>query len=236
MAVVPDYTDARPANYATLISSFIRHATAPRCLDHGGGNGRLTALLREGGVYGSSWDPMDGRRLAVWLIRSRHCLRGAGAHTRTSDDHGAGARITHPVRRDAVFDVVDRSFATACNGPLVHRPRNGHVTIFTTQTLQMLFGTSGIGCITLIGIFIWRSRRRRTGSRSRREWKAGLVNVGQPALNCRLPDRQPQATSFSANAGSAMRPSGLTLNHAAYSAGRNTSVSTVPTIVPPIRV
>lgn len=163
VAVVPDYTNARPANYATLISSFIRHATTPRCLAHGGGNGRLTALLREGGVYGYSWDPMDGRRLAVWLIRSRHCLRGAGAHTRTSDDHGAGAQITQPVRRNAVFDVVDRSFATACNGPLVHRLRNGHVTIFTTQSLHMFFGTSCIGCrrITLIRIFIRRSRIRR---------------------------------------------------------------------------
>ena len=57
--VDPDYIDSRPAGNAAFILDFIKKGHGLRCLDYGGGNGKLTSLLREGGVDGHSWDPMD---------------------------------------------------------------------------------------------------------------------------------------------------------------------------------
>jgi hypothetical protein len=57
--VDPDYIDSRPAGNAAFILDFIKKGHALRCLDYGGGNGRLMSLLREGGVDAHSWDPMD---------------------------------------------------------------------------------------------------------------------------------------------------------------------------------
>ena len=57
--VDPDYIDSRPAGNAAFILDFIKKGHDLRCLDYGGGNGKLTSLLRERGVDGHSWDPMD---------------------------------------------------------------------------------------------------------------------------------------------------------------------------------
>jgi len=50
--VEPDHIDTRPAGNAVFILDFIKKGHPLRCLDYGGGNGKLTSLLREGGVDG----------------------------------------------------------------------------------------------------------------------------------------------------------------------------------------
>jgi 2-polyprenyl-3-methyl-5-hydroxy-6-metoxy-1,4-benzoquinol methylase len=145
VAVDPDYIDARPVSNADLISNFIQNATALRCLDYGGGNGRLTALLRERGVDGYSWDPMgqDGVRVPAGsfdLVTAFEVLEHTPEPLTTVEQ---------------ALGLLDRCgvmlFSTLTIDHLPPRamdfwyiaPRNGHITIHTTQSLQILFATFG---------------------------------------------------------------------------------------------
>jgi SAM-dependent methyltransferase len=145
VAVDPDYIDIRPANHAVLISNFIRNANAPRCLDYGGGNGRLTALLREGGVDGTSWDPMDNEEEGLPsgsfdLVTAFEVLEHTPEPV-TTVEQALGLLGRRGVMLFSTL-TIDHLPPRAMDYWYI-APRNGHITIYTTQSLQILFGAFG---------------------------------------------------------------------------------------------
>ncbi|MEA3126124.1 MAG: hypothetical protein QOD67_3143 [Caballeronia sp.] len=143
--VDPDYADVRPTNNATLVFNFIQKGQSPKCLDYGGGNGKLTALLREGQVDASSWDPMaEDEEMppsgSFDFVSAFEVLE----HTPqplTSVQQALGLLK----RRGVVL------FSTLTIDALPPRaidhwyiaPRNGHITIHTRQSLHTMFAKFG---------------------------------------------------------------------------------------------
>jgi SAM-dependent methyltransferase len=143
--VDPDYIDSRPANFAALVADFIKAARGLKCLDYGGGNGRLTALLRERGIDGTSWDPMgeDGDTPPAGpfdFISAFEVL-----------EHTPEPAATVGQALDMLAQGGVMLFSTLTIDALPPRsmdfwyiaPRNGHITVYTRKSLQTLFGGFG---------------------------------------------------------------------------------------------
>lgn len=148
--VDPDYLEARPAaNAQLLIEQFGAFKGMIRHLDYGGGNGRLSQLLTADGWDSSSYDPFsenltapDGKydlitvfevfehvsqinelleQLCVWLDDPGMIFFS----TLASDEDVA------PGRR------LDWWYAA---------PRNGHISLFSTKSLELLGFSAGLQC------------------------------------------------------------------------------------------
>ncbi|HEY4354033.1 MAG TPA: class I SAM-dependent methyltransferase, partial [Paraburkholderia sp.] len=145
VVVDPDYIYGRPANNVLLISDFIRNAIAPRCIDYGGGNGQLAALLRERGVDGYSWDPMGDDENkppsgSFDLVTAFEVLEHTPAPVATVEQalgflNGRGAMLFSTLTIDHLPPRAMDFWYIA--------PRNGHITIYTQQSLQSLFARFG---------------------------------------------------------------------------------------------
>ncbi|WP_345814691.1 class I SAM-dependent methyltransferase [Paraburkholderia sp. PREW-6R] len=143
--VDPDYADARPSANAALVADFVHHAAALKCLDYGGGNGRLAALLRERGVDGYSWDLMrddeaEPPEHAFDLVTAFEVLEHTPQPLTTVRQalallNSRGVMLFSTVTIDALPQRAMDYWYIA--------PRNGHITIHTTRSLQILFATCG---------------------------------------------------------------------------------------------
>jgi hypothetical protein len=143
--VDPDYIDTRPANNASLVLDFIGKNPAVRCLDYGGGNGGLASRLRDRGVDGHSWDPM-GEQGNVPPQGVFDVVTAFEVMEHTPD----------PLEtvRQALGLLGERGvllFSTMIIDQVPPRvmdfwyiaPRNGHITIYTSASLQTVFGRFG---------------------------------------------------------------------------------------------
>jgi SAM-dependent methyltransferase len=142
--VDPDYIDTRPAGNAVFILDFIKKGHALRCLDYGGGNGKLTSLLREGGVDGHSWDPMGEGGAppsgSFDFISAFEVLEHAPEPLATIQQalgllNGRGVLLFSTLTIDHVSPRGMDNWYIA--------PRNGHVTLYTRRSLQTMF--AGVG-------------------------------------------------------------------------------------------
>jgi SAM-dependent methyltransferase len=141
----PDYVDSRPTGNAAFILNFVKKGKDLKCLDYGGGNGKLAGLLREGGLDAQSWDPMDAA--------------GTPPPAERFDFMSAFEVLEHtpdPVAtvREAVGMLGSRGvllFSTLTVDHVPARgmdnwyiaPRNGHITLYTRHALDTLFAQEG---------------------------------------------------------------------------------------------
>jgi len=141
----PDYVDARPASNAAFILDFVKKGKDLKCLDYGGGNGKLAGLLRKDGLDAHSWDPMDAAH--------------APPPSDSFDFVSAFEVLEHtpePVAtvREALGLLGPRGvllFSTLTIDHVPPRgmdhwyiaPRNGHITIYTRRALDTLFAQEG---------------------------------------------------------------------------------------------
>jgi SAM-dependent methyltransferase len=142
--VDPDYIDSRPAGNAAFILDFIKKGHGLRCLDYGGGNGKLTSLLRKGGVDGHSWDPMDEERVppsgSFDFISAFEVLEHTPEPLATVQEalgllNGRGVLLFSTLTIDHVSPRGMDNWYIA--------PRNGHITLYTRRSLQTMFAGSG---------------------------------------------------------------------------------------------
>src|SRR5471032_796729 len=129
---------------AAFILDFIKKGHEFRCLDYGGGNGRLTSLLREGGVDGHSWDPMDEEAVppsgSFDFISAFEVLEHTPEPLATVQEalgllNERGVLLFSTLTIDHVPPRGMDNWYIA--------PRNGHITLYTRRSLQTMF--AGLG-------------------------------------------------------------------------------------------
>ncbi|MFM0501129.1 class I SAM-dependent methyltransferase [Paraburkholderia caffeinilytica] len=141
----PDYIEARPDANVGMVAKLIARGDGLRCLDYGGGNGRLAARLRERGVDAHSWDPMEQGDAepepnAFDLVTAFEVL-----------EHTPEPRVTVASALGILKPHGVMMFSTLAIDTLPPRamdhwyiaPRNGHITIHTCRSLDALFEPFG---------------------------------------------------------------------------------------------
>jgi tetratricopeptide (TPR) repeat protein len=153
-SVDPDYAVVRPAGSAAFIGSMLGAASrGMEVLDYGGGNGALAGLLcRDHGMRAVSYDPFDpaSQGLPARRFPFVTCFEVL--------EHSPDPRAT--IR--AIADLVEEGgfvlFSTLVQPADFDRqgmdwwylaPRNGHVTLFSAQSLKAVWAEVGFGVASL---------------------------------------------------------------------------------------
>jgi SAM-dependent methyltransferase len=141
----PEYIDTRPTGNAAFILDFIKKGKDLKCLDYGGGNGKLAGLLREGGLDAQSWDPMDAPETP--LPSESFDFISAFEVLEHTPEPVATAR--QALGRLGPRGVLMFSTLTIDHVPprgmdnWYIAPRNGHITLYTRRALDTLFQREG---------------------------------------------------------------------------------------------
>jgi 2-polyprenyl-6-hydroxyphenyl methylase/3-demethylubiquinone-9 3-methyltransferase len=151
-AMDPEYRETRPARMARMVSAaFAASREGLRVLDYGGGDGLLASLLRDAAFDAESWDPfVEGgappdRRYD--LITCFEVLE------HVPDPHGTAAAIAGLLSPGGMLlfstllqppDIAAQSMGWWYIGP-----RNGHVSLFSAESLSRLWAALGMRMDTL---------------------------------------------------------------------------------------
>jgi hypothetical protein len=140
--VDPDFVEVRPSLNAKAIGlAFAASRSAIRILDYGGGNGRMAELLREQGFSATTYDPFSIHNqlpscrfdLVTCLEVAEHApfpaQTIASMNSLLSED---GAILFSTLLQPDNFDALGLNWWYV-------GPRNGHVSLYTSETLTRLF-------------------------------------------------------------------------------------------------
>ncbi|MCC8393252.1 class I SAM-dependent methyltransferase [Paraburkholderia sp. MMS20-SJTR3] len=148
VCVDPDYVSVRPEENSEVTKRFCRENRSLKILDYGGGNGHCSRRLEAQGFDAKSWDPMDFNAekpigLRVDLVTAFEVME----HTPTPIETLAEASSF--LKDDGVMffstlaiDQVPNSSVSVQHWYVA--PRNGHITIFTQKSLDILAKKCGL--------------------------------------------------------------------------------------------
>ena len=139
--VDPDYIEARPTGNAKMVYDFIKANTSIRLLDYGGGNALQARLLRDKQINCDSWDPLVPSEFFPQssyydLITAFEVLE----HTPTPVE--TTKQILQFLKENGAFLFSTLTIDGLPDGGIGFwyiSPRNGHVTIYTQKSLDVLF-------------------------------------------------------------------------------------------------
>lgn len=137
----PDYVNARPRSNAAQMAK----AIGPRRhLDYGGGNGLMAKLLRESGFDSTSFDPMDedGNEADLGTF---DVITAFEVFEHTPDPRSLMKYIGTLLRPGGVV-YFSTLLSDVVKEPLKWwylAPRNGHISLFTRRSLQILAARNG---------------------------------------------------------------------------------------------
>ena len=142
VVVDPDFVEVRPSLNAQAIGlAFAASRSEIRILDYGGGNGRMAELLREQGFSAATYDPFSVHNelpscrfdLVTCLEVAEHApfptQTIASINSLLNED---GAILFSTLLQPDNFDVLGLNWWYV-------GPRNGHVSLYTSETLTRLF-------------------------------------------------------------------------------------------------
>lgn len=153
-AIDPGHISERPSHNAALVASFCRDRKSLAILDYGGGNGYMARRLSDMGYSNvESWDPMGAdatkpEKGRMDLVTSFEVME----HTPTPFETFREAAALLKPDGVMLFSTVciDREEDQSVQNWYVC-PRNGHVTIHTTRSLQLLAQECGMKLLHLSG-------------------------------------------------------------------------------------
>jgi Methyltransferase domain len=147
IAVDPDFVELRPAGNARLIAgSFPDAKTSIQILDYGGGNGVLAARLREAGFSAETYDPYSSlNQLPSQRFDMVTCFEVL-EHVPTPQETIATMVSLLKQPGAILFStlVQPKDFAAIGLNWWYAGPRNGHVSLYSTQALALLFHAHGM--------------------------------------------------------------------------------------------
>src|SRR5580692_5710694 len=140
--VDPDYMEVRPANNAKVIErAFAGSRGTISILDYGGGNGLLAARLKENGFRAATYDPFSVFSArpegAFNLITCFEVMEHSPFPDRTVAEMAGllaeeGAIFFSTLTQPANFGEMGLQWWYVA-------PRNGHVSLYSPRSLQILF-------------------------------------------------------------------------------------------------
>ncbi len=147
IVVDPDFVELRPAGNARLIAaSFPNAQTMIQILDYGGGNGVLASRLRDAGFSAATYDPYSSfNSLPAEKFDLVTCFEVL-EHVPTPQDTIATMVSLLKQPGGILFStlVQPKEFSTGGLNWWYAGPRNGHVSLYSTQSLAILFKPYGM--------------------------------------------------------------------------------------------
>ena len=148
--VDPDYLDVRPrANAASLVPMLGERGRTIRHLDFGGGNGKLSGLLREANWQSTSYDPFVDRDVAPETLGRFDLITAFEVFEHVPDVQRLMTTLTSLLAPDGVV-----LFSTMASDGHLHpgqrigwwyaAPRNGHISLYTRKSLDILAQKHGL--------------------------------------------------------------------------------------------
>lgn len=147
--VDPDYIEARPrANASSLLSMFGNSPRAIKHLDYGGGDGTLTAILRQSGWNSTSYDPFVNLDTRPDQLGQFNLITAYEVFEHVPDVHQLMAHLRTLLVPNGIV-----LFSTLLSDGNIQRnqrlswwyaaPRNGHISLFSKNSLAILARESG---------------------------------------------------------------------------------------------
>ncbi len=147
VTVDPDYAEVRPSGNAKLVAGSFPEARASiSILDYGGGEGLFAARLREQGFTATTFDPFSGFNQTPEgkfdLVTSFEVMEHVPSPkstvaTMVSLLKEPGAILFSTLVQPAEFETIGLNWWYAS-------PRNGHISLYSTQALARLFSPHGM--------------------------------------------------------------------------------------------
>jgi SAM-dependent methyltransferase len=150
LGVDPEYAGARPrANAASLQSIFGERARGIRHLDYGGGNGLLSRLLGEAGWNSRSFDPFADPHATITEAGRFDLITAFEVFEHVPDPQQLMANFGTLIAADGVvmFSTLLSDGHLQAGSKLTWwyaSPRNGHISLFTRQSLKTLARNNGV--------------------------------------------------------------------------------------------
>ncbi|WP_153102091.1 class I SAM-dependent methyltransferase [Paraburkholderia hayleyella] len=144
--VDPDYVDERPRALAGVMQDFVRQAPPLALLDYGGGNGKMATLLAEQGLNAQSWDPVANEGHDLPPLAAFDLVSAFEVMEHTPDPLKTAGEALGFLRENGalLFSTltIDHLPPQAIHFWYI-APRNGHISIHTNRSLEIMFGTFG---------------------------------------------------------------------------------------------
>jgi SAM-dependent methyltransferase len=140
----PDYLEDRPkGNAGFLLNIFANQALPASHLDYGGGNGLLSQFLKQYGWNSSSYDPFVNRDTNISEVGKFEFITAYEVFEHVPDVQQLMANLVQLLAKNGVVFfstlVSDQSIlANQRLGWWYASPRNGHISLYTKESLVIL--------------------------------------------------------------------------------------------------
>jgi hypothetical protein len=156
--VDPEYRDQRPRAHARELISFLMGRKSKIIgLDYGGGNGLTAALLRQNGWTFDSYDPFGQTDMSPDLLGRYNFCSAMQVFEHTPDPAGTLRAILEKASPGQLMILI----GTGTHDGIVSKetrlswwyaaPRNGHVSLYSRKSLQLLGADFGLSCASISG-------------------------------------------------------------------------------------
>ena len=151
----PDYREIRPNAQANLLLTNFQDIAPHRThLDYGSGNGSLSARLRAHGWASTAWDPFSGQTPPIHTLGTFDLITAFEVFEHVPDLAGL---MDHLSRLATEHSLI--LFSTALSDGHIHptkrldwwyaAPRNGHISLFSRQSLAHLAARAHFNYVSL---------------------------------------------------------------------------------------
>jgi SAM-dependent methyltransferase len=149
VVVDPDYVENRPrSNAQNMVEVFGEAPSAINHLDYGGGNGLLSSILRDRGWKSATYDPFVDRRTKVDQLGKFNLITAFEVFEHVPDVTRLASDLATLLEPEG---VVFFSTMVSDNEIAPHKrlgwwyasPRNGHISLFSSQSLHVLAESNG---------------------------------------------------------------------------------------------
>lgn len=150
LQVDPDYLEVRPKGNADHLIRLIGPGAAQiRHLDYGGGHGLLSDLLRDSGWQSQSYDPFVDRETAIAELGQFDLITAYEVFEHVPDVRGLAANLSQLLAPEGIviFSTLLSEGNLAANRRITWwyaSPRNGHISLFTRDSLYRLAAREGL--------------------------------------------------------------------------------------------
>lgn len=149
--VDPDYVTARPsANADHLVRLMGASGKEIRHLDYGGGHGLLSDLLRDAGWQSRSYDPFVDRAVTPADLGKFDLVTAYEVFEHVPDVRGLALNLASLLREQGGVVLFSTLISDGNISPRQRitwwyaSPRNGHISLFTRRSLQVLAERTGL--------------------------------------------------------------------------------------------